>query len=119
MQIGSIIKDLRIEREYTQQFVSDKTGISRSVISQYENNLVEPTAFVIRKFAEFFGVSADYLLGLENDYGVKVAAPMGDHYSPEERQLIEEYRKLPADSKKLILRIVGVSATSQSSKKKA
>ena len=69
--------------------------------------------------AVFFGVSADYLLGLENDYGAKVASPIGDNYTATERQLIEEFRKLPADSRKLVLRMVGVSAENSVAKKKA
>lgn len=86
----------------SQQEVADKIEISRSVLSQYENGLVEPTENVIRKFALYFEVSADYLLGLEDDFGVRTATPTDEIYSFEERQLIRQYRSLPDKIKKTI-----------------
>ncbi len=102
MKIGEIIKELRFSNNLTQQTVADKIGISRSVLSQYENNLVEPTANVVKKFAAYFEVSSDYLLGLENDYGARVpattAAPMGEFALPfDEKKLLEVYRNLSPD----------------------
>lgn len=102
MKFGDLIKEIRLSNNLTQYEVAQKVEISRSVLSQYEHNLVEPTANVVKKFAQFFDVSADYLLGLENDYGAKLAAPMSDvGYSSEERKLIEIYRSLPDKLKKV------------------
>lgn len=108
MELGNLLKDLRIERGVTQQYVADTIGISRSVLSQYENNQVDPTAFVITKFAKFYEVSADYLLGLEDDFGAKVA-PIDASlpgYSTEEKQLIEDFRKLSPYMKGIALNTV-------------
>lgn len=108
MELGNLLKDLRLERGFTQQYVADTIGISRSVLSQYENNQVDPTSFVIAKFAKFFEVSADYLLGLEDDFGAKVA-PIGATlagYSAEEKQLIEDFRKLSPYMKGIALTTV-------------
>lgn len=38
-------------------------GISQPAISAYENNVNEPTASIVLKMAEVYGVSVDYLLG--------------------------------------------------------
>ncbi len=102
MQLGNVLKELRQIQGKSQQDIADKIGISRSVLSQYENNLVEPTAYVVKKIAIYFDVSADYLLGLEDDFGVRPTDTMGDTYSSEEREIIIKYRRLPDKIKKLV-----------------
>lgn len=94
MNIGERIKDLRLYSELTQYELSKKADISRSVLSAYENNTAIPTATVIAKIAVALNVSADYLLGLENDYGVKIAAPIGETLTASERELLADFRKL-------------------------
>jgi len=44
--------------------VSKETGISRSALSSYENNVKIPGADNLKKLCEFYGVSADWLIGL-------------------------------------------------------
>lgn len=58
------LRRLREQKKKTQQVVGDFCGVSRSMISVYESGEVEPTASVIRKLANYFDVSSDYLLGL-------------------------------------------------------
>lgn len=58
------IKELRLERNISQKKLSLQVGVSQSVLCDYENGKVEPTASVIISLAKFFGVSTDYLLGL-------------------------------------------------------
>ena len=41
------------------------TGISQSAIAKWELNKTEPTASAIIIIANYFGESADYLLGIE------------------------------------------------------
>ena len=67
MRIGDRIKELRTIYGITQVQLAEKAGISRSVISQYESNLVEPTASVVAKLAVALNSSTDYLLG-RTDY---------------------------------------------------
>lgn len=61
------IKELRREFHLTQKQLSSILHISQSVICDYENGNVSPTADVIIKMCDFFDVSADYLLG-RTDY---------------------------------------------------
>ena len=56
------------EKEITKYKLAQDTGISKSVLSDYCNGKVQPTADVIITVATYFGVSTDYLLGLTNDY---------------------------------------------------
>lgn len=96
------LKEIRLERNITQQEISDKTNISRSVISQYENGIVEPTANVIVKLAEFFQITTDEILGRTDDFG-SVIAPVAPALSEDEAELVALYRSLLPDYKALAL----------------
>lgn len=101
MAIGNVILELRTERDISQKALAEAIGVGQSTIAQIELNRNEANSATIRKIATFFGVSADYLLELENDYGVKVAAP-SESFTREERQLIEDFRQLTYARQKLI-----------------
>lgn len=64
-KIGQRLKELRKQKGWTQQQVGDKIGVTKSVISFYENQDRAPSPEVLIKFAKLYGVSADYLLGIE------------------------------------------------------
>lgn len=51
---------------FDQQTVAKAIGVTKSSLSLYENGDNLPDARTIRKMAEFYGVSADYLLGLSS-----------------------------------------------------
>jgi len=50
----------------TQQQLADRIGITRQTISQYMNGDIEPKMRYFTAIADFFNVSADYLLGLSD-----------------------------------------------------
>lgn len=60
--IGSRIKVLRIKRGLSATALADKLGISRSIISKYENNHRKPGRAILFLLSDFFGVSIDYIL---------------------------------------------------------
>lgn len=64
--ISTRIKELISERNVTQNEVAIEIGVSRQAISQYIDGSSIPNAYKLAKIALFFGVSADYLLGLDN-----------------------------------------------------
>lgn len=59
------IRDLREDMDLRQSDVANATGIDQKTISNYETGKTNPDSFAIIKLAEFFGVSTDYLLGVE------------------------------------------------------
>ena len=63
------IKELREDRDLRQSDVAAATGIDQRTLSNYETGKTNPDSFAIIKLAEFFGVSCDYLLGV-NDLNV-------------------------------------------------
>lgn len=62
--IGSKLKTLRKGRGLTQLQLSEKLGISRCSISNYECSRRSPHLSELRRFAEFYGVSLDFF-GIE------------------------------------------------------
>lgn len=64
MVFGNRIKELRIEKKWTQEYVCEKLHISSGALSRYETSMYEPKSLeLIKDFANLFNVSTDYLLG--------------------------------------------------------
>lgn len=57
------IRDLREDMDLRQIDVAKATGIDQKTLSNYETGKTNPDSDAIIKLADFFGVSADYLLG--------------------------------------------------------
>ena len=66
MEIGKRIKELRKEKNINQEELGKAIGVSPRAISYWEQEINEPKATYIVELAKFFGVSSDYLLGLED-----------------------------------------------------
>ncbi len=62
---GERIKALRLEKGLGQIALAKSIGVGKSVISLWENDSCEPSLGNLIRLAEFFGVSIDYLAGLE------------------------------------------------------
>lgn len=60
------IKSLREDRDLRQSDVAAATGIDQRTLSNYETGKTNPDSFAIIKLAAFFGVSCDYLLGVND-----------------------------------------------------
>lgn len=58
--IGSKLKTLRKGRGLTQLELSERLGLSRATISNYEVGRRSPHLSELRRFSEFYGVGLDY-----------------------------------------------------------
>lgn len=65
--LGNKIKQLRLDKKLTQAELGKIIGISASTIGMYEQNRRDPDTTTLSKIAEFFNVSADYLLDIAPD----------------------------------------------------
>lgn len=65
IRFGEKLKELRIERNIGQVELAKNLGLSKGIISLWENNLREPKLSNLVSLALFFNVSIDYLAGLE------------------------------------------------------
>lgn len=66
VDFGNTLKTLRLQNKFTQAELAKKLGLTKSVISAYENGLRLPSYDVLIHIAKIFNVSTDYLLGLEH-----------------------------------------------------
>lgn len=65
------LTELLNENNLSKRAFAKKIGVSAMSISDWSTGKVQPTAENIYTIAAFFGVSADYLLGLEDESGAK------------------------------------------------
>ncbi len=65
VDFGTILRTLRRKRDMTQAELAKKLDVTKSVISAYENGLRLPSYDILIHISRIFGVSTDYLLGLE------------------------------------------------------
>ena len=61
------IRLLRTEKGIGQNQLAEDIQVSNASISYWENAKQEPSAQAVYKLARYFDVTADYLLGIEND----------------------------------------------------
>lgn len=57
------LRDLREDHDKTQQDIADVLGTSQTMYARYERGANELPLRHLLKLAEYYGVSADYLLG--------------------------------------------------------
>lgn len=61
--IGDKIKELRNRMNITQEDLGKIIGVTTSTVGMYETNVRKPSYEVLDKIADYFEVTADYLLG--------------------------------------------------------
>lgn len=57
------LKELRIEKKIGQVELAKAVGVSKGIISLWENGLREPNMYSLIKLAKYFNVSLDELVG--------------------------------------------------------
>ena len=63
---GNKLRELREKRGILQKQLAISVGVSTSTIGMYEQSRREPDNNTLKKIANYFGVSTDYLLDNEN-----------------------------------------------------
>ncbi len=81
--ISERIKELRENAGFSQSQLAKKLDISRSAVNAWEMGLSTPTTQYIVSMARLFHVSADYILGLEAGYTLRI-----ENYTEEELALV-------------------------------
>lgn len=91
--LGTKIKFLRKNKKISLATLGKEINVSDVAIMKWENNRSEPTATNIQNLAKFFNVSADYLLGLENEDYTK-NYDIENVLSTEQYQLLNNFNRL-------------------------
>lgn len=64
-RIANRVKELRLEREWTQEQLAEAAGVSRQSIISIERNRYVPSLELALQFARIFGCSTDAIFQLE------------------------------------------------------
>jgi transcriptional regulator with XRE-family HTH domain len=100
MTLGEKIKKLRREKSYTLERLGELTDSSKSYIWELENkNPPRPSAEKIAKIAAVLGVTADFLMDVEE---TEPAADVVD------QAFFRKYRKMQPGTKQRIRRLVDI-----------
>lgn len=67
------IKELRKSFGISQTQLATNLGVSKQCVSNWENDNILPSIDMLIKISEFFKVSTDYLLGLNNENVIDVS----------------------------------------------
>lgn len=81
------IRELRMDRGLKQKELGDIMGVSMMAISHYEREDRQPDPELIGKLCDYFGVTADYLLGRSSNPAPAV--------SDEDAALLQAYHAAP------------------------
>ena len=88
---STVLAELRRERDLSQRKAAADLGISQALLSHYENGLREPKLDFVVKACDYYGVSADYMLGRTDRSGCR-----------ELEGLVKDLRELTRTAEKLL-----------------
>lgn len=60
------IKELRIACGWNQVELAKSLNVTKQTVSNWENDNIQPSVEMLIRLSRIFGVTTDYLLGLEN-----------------------------------------------------
>ena len=99
MNFSDKIKNLRMEKNWTQEYVAKRLNISASALSRYESGAYEPKDLsMVSQFAKLYNVSTDFLLGLSEEKNALVSG----NDDKEFMALYEKYNDLDDPDKEIL-----------------
>ena len=94
-ETGKRIQELRKAHGMTQKELADRIGVADLTVTSYESGrVISHTS--LKKIAECFNVSADYLLGLQTDETIVLGPDLTEEEKALYRRLLYLAKKLPA-----------------------
>lgn len=92
MNLYERVYDLCQEKGLSGRELGDKLNLKKSPLTDWKNNKARPTLEQIEKMCEIFAISSEYLIfGKESK-----------ELSSEEQELLEAYRAVPPEIKKIV-----------------
>ena len=104
--ICDILKDLREKKKLSREQVADMLGISKRTLESYEYGKREPNIEMINKFADFYGVTTDFLLGREPQKNPLADLEIDFSKTVDSEKFIELYSGLPELAKQIFVEIM-------------
>jgi transcriptional regulator with XRE-family HTH domain len=103
LTLGQKLLQLRKKNKWSQDELGQKTGLHPKHISRCENDATIPTTETLKKFADAFGVSLDYLLSEDP------LTPAPSSATLEDSELLGYFKRveaLPQEQKKVVKEIL-------------
>lgn len=117
MDFCDIIQNFLNEKNINSKELSKSCGIPYTTIRGWFYDKKLPSYNQLLILAKYFNCSADYLLGLEDDFGVKsYDSPTVSALTDDEKELLELYKQLPPERKKMLIYSAQDSLTAWRSK---
>lgn len=95
------LKLLRTEAGISQQQLAEAVNLSQPSINKYENHNIEPDIETLKRMADYFDTSIDYIVGhteLRRKIEVVKECALNEH----EAQIIRCFRRLSKEQRKCI-----------------
>ena len=96
------MRQLREANMMSQQKLADQFGLAQSQIHAYENDAYEPDINTLKRFADFFETSVDYIIG-NTEIPRRIEHVEKYDLNADEACLIDKYRDLSVAARKSIM----------------
>ncbi|MBQ8960896.1 MAG: LexA family transcriptional regulator [Ruminococcus sp.] len=96
--VGTKLKELRNKQGFTISQLCNKLHINPNTYAKYERDERDVSTETLASFADFYGVTTDYLLGREE----KKAPGMTPDDLSMESELLDLYRSMPPELRKIL-----------------
>ena len=104
------IRDLRKERGLTLEQVAKVVGVGKSTVRKWETGLIaNMRRDKIADLAKALGTTPEYLMGWDE----KGNSPSRDELTEGEKMLLDLFRKVPEDSKQMVLQMIRAALGNQ------
>ena len=95
------LKKLREEAGISQKHLAEAIGVSQQSVNKYENHNIEPDIETLKRIADYFDTSIDFLVGFSSERR-KTGLSNSQDISRQESSLIRKYRTLTPKEKQSI-----------------
>ena len=96
--IGQRIKEIRMDKKFTQEYLAERAGVNVSHISNIETGKVKVSLTLLVAISNVLGVTVDYIL--ENEYHSPTSVP--------EKELFNVVKDMNVDKLDILLRIAKI-----------
>lgn len=92
MTLNENIRRLRMARNISQVDLAKALGVTKQSISNWENNNIQPSIDMLIRICDYFRVTTDYMLGLEERNYIEISG-LTDYELAHITAIIDNIRK--------------------------